>query len=81
MRAVSSHKYKINQGVMVGERRPLLEDNLRWKMTFIGRQPSVGRRPLVEGNLCGKTTFSGRRPLLDPCMLPTPLCGIFSSVA
>ena len=24
------------------------------------------------------TTFSGRRPSLDPCMLPTQLCGTFS---
>ena len=51
-----SHKYKMNQGVMVGGRRPLVEDNLKWKTTF------VGRRLLVED---------------DPCMLPSPLCGIF----
>ena len=23
-------------------------------------------------------TFSGRQPSLDPCMLPTPICGIFN---
>ena len=25
-----------------------------------------------------KTTFCGRRPSVDPCILPTPLCDIFS---
>ena len=34
-----SHKYKINQGVMVGGRRPLVEDDLWWKTTFDGRWP------------------------------------------
>ena len=29
-----SHKYKIDQGVMVSERQPSMEDNLQWKMTF-----------------------------------------------
>ena len=32
---------------------------------------------MVEDDLQWKTTFSGRQPLLDPCMLPTQLCGIF----
>ena len=36
-----------------------------------------GGQPLVEDDLQWKMTFSGRRPLLDPCMLPTPFCGIF----
>ena len=54
-----------------GGRQPLLKDDLRWKTTF------SERRPVVEDDLQWKTTFSGRRPLLDPCMLPTPLCGIF----
>ena len=49
-----SHKYKINQGVMVGGRRPLVEDDLWWKTTFGGRRPSV------EDNLRWKMTFSGR---------------------
>ena len=31
-----SHKYKINQGVMVGGRRSLGEDDLWWKTTFVG---------------------------------------------
>ena len=46
-------------------------DNLRWKMTFTGRQPYVeddlpwkttfgGRLPLVEDHLQWKTTFRGR---------------------
>ena len=48
-----SHKYKINQGVMVGGRQPLVEDNLLWKTTFGGRQP------LVEDDLLWKTTFGG----------------------
>ena len=48
-----SHKYKMNQGVMVGGRRPSVEDNLRWKTTFGGRQPSV------EDDLGSKTTFCG----------------------
>ena len=29
-----SHKYKINQGVMVSERRPSVEEDLRWKTTY-----------------------------------------------
>ena len=49
-----SHKYKMNQGVMVGGRRPLVEDDLQWKTT------SVGRRPLVKEDLWWKTTFGGR---------------------
>ena len=68
-------------------------DNLRWKMTFTGRQPLVeddlwcknlrckttfgGRQPSVDDNLQWKTTFCGRGPLVYPCMLPTLLCGIF----
>ena len=62
-------------------RRTSVEDTLRWKTTFGERRPSVednllwettygGRKPLVE------TTFGGTRPSVDPCMLPTPLCGI-----
>ena len=35
------------------------EDNLWWKTTFSGRQPSV------EDNLRWKTTFSGRWPLVE----------------
>ena len=33
----------------------------------------------MEDDLRCKTTFVGRRRLLDydPCMLPSPLCGIF----
>ena len=49
----------MNQSVMVGGRRPLVEDDLQWKMT------SVGRRPLVEDNLWWKTTFSGRLLLVE----------------
>ena len=54
-----------------GGRWPSGEDDLRWKTTFSGRWPSV------EDALRWKTTFSGRRSLLNPCMLPAPLCGIF----
>ena len=53
-----SHKYKINQGFMVGGRRPSVEEDLWWKTTF------CGRRPLVENNLWWKTTFGGRRPFV-----------------
>ena len=49
-----SHKYKINQGVMVSERRPPMEDDLWWKTTFGGRQPSM------EDDLWWKMTFGGR---------------------
>ena len=35
----------MNQGVMVGGRRSLVEDDLRWKTTY------VGGRPLVEDDL------------------------------
>ena len=53
--------------------RPLVEDDLRWKMTFGGRRPSV------EVNLRWKTTYAGWRPSVedDPCMLLSPLCCIF----
>ena len=71
-----SHKCKMNQGVMVGGRRPLVEDDLLWKTTFGGRRPSMeddlrwkmtfcGRRPLVEDDLWWKTAFDGRRPLVE----------------
>ena len=43
-----------NQGVMVGGRQPLVEDDSRWKTI------SGGRRPLVEDNLHWKMTFGGR---------------------
>ena len=49
-----SHKYKINQGFMVGGRRPSVEEDLWWKTTF------CGRRPLVENNLWLKTPFGGK---------------------
>ena len=50
----------------------LMEDDLLWKTTFGGRQPSVeddprwkmtfgGRRPLEEDNLQCKMTFGGRQ--------------------
>ena len=49
----------MNQGVKVGGRRPLVEDDLWWKTTY------VGRRPLVEDDLWWKTTFGGRHPLVE----------------
>ena len=71
----------------------MLEDDLWWKMTFGGRRPLVedhfwwkttfgGRQPLVEDDLWWKTAFGGKRLLVedDPCMLPSPLCGIFICV-
>ena len=88
---------------MVGGRRPLVEDTLRWKITslednlwwktsFGGRQPSVeddfrwktpysGRRPTAEDNLWWKMTFVGRKLLVEdgPCMLPSPLCGSYKT--
>ena len=36
-----------------------MEDDLGWKMTFGGRQPSVKDNHLVEDDLQWKTTFSG----------------------
>ena len=54
-----THKYKINQGVMVGGRRPLVEEDLRRKTT------SVGRQPLVEDDLWWKTTFGGGQPSVE----------------
>ena len=73
---------------MVQTRIIHLEDDLWWKMNFSGRRPSVedylcwkttfsGRYPLVEDNLWWKTALGGRQPSVDPCMLPSPLCGIF----
>ena len=32
----------------------------------------------VEDDLRWKTTFRGRQPPVNPCMLPTPLCGILN---
>ena len=66
-----SHKCKMNQGVMVGGRRLLVEGDLWWKTTFGERRPSVeddhwwkttfgGRQPLVEDDLQWKKTFGGR---------------------
>ena len=57
-----------------GGRQPLQEDDLWWKMKF------GERRPLVEDDLRWKITFSDRQLLVedDPCMLSSPLCGIFS---
>ena len=68
-----SHIYKISPGVMIGGRRPSVEEDLRWKTTFGGRQRSV------EDDFWWKMTFNGRRLLVedDPYMLPSPLCGIF----
>ena len=56
-----------------------MEDDLWWKRTFVGWQPLVGRLPSVEDDLRWKTTFGERRVLVedDPCILPSPLCGIF----
>ena len=53
-----------------------MEDNLWWKTTFGGRQPSVednlwwkttirGRQPLVEDDLRWKATLGGRRSLVE----------------
>ena len=36
-----------------------MEDDLRWKTIFDGRQPSM------EGNLRWKTTFYGRQPTIE----------------
>ena len=60
-----SHKYKINQGVMVGGRQPfdgrqpLVEDD-RW-----GKTTLIRRHLLVEEDLCWKMTFGGRRPSVE----------------
>ena len=51
-----SHKCKWCYGVMVGGRRPLMEDDLRWKTTFGGRGCGV------EYDLWGKITIGGRNP-------------------
>ena len=50
---------KIYQGVMVGGRRPSVEDDLWWKTAFLGIRPSV------EDDLIKKD---------NPCMLLSPLC-------
>ena len=54
-----SHIYKISPGVMIGGRRPSVEEDLRWKTTFGGRQRSV------EDDLLWKTTFGRRGPSED----------------
>ena len=54
----------------------MVEDDLQWKTTFVGRQPSVdddilwrttfgGRQPLVEDNLWWKMTFGGIQPAME----------------
>ena len=53
-----------------------MEDNIYWKTTFDGRQPSMeddlqwkrtfdGRQPSIEDGLQWKTTFDGRRPSME----------------
>ena len=56
-------------------RRLLLEDDLCWKTTFVGRQTTEkdGLWWKTTDDFQWKTTFGG------PCMLPTPLCGIFTN--
>ena len=62
--------------VLSNIRSTLVEDDLWWKTTFGGRQPSVeddlwwkttfsGGQPLMEDNLRWKTTLCGRRPLVE----------------
>ena len=51
-------------------RQSSVEDNLQWKMTFSGRQS------LLEDDRRWKKALGGRQPLVDPCMLPSPLCGL-----
>ena len=58
-----SQEYKIDQGVLVDGRRPLVKDDLWWKTTFGGRQPSV------EDNLLWKTTFRERQPSMEDNLL------------
>ena len=48
-----------------GERWPLVEDNLWWKMTFGGRRP-LGEDDLHwKTTLSGKMTFNGRQPSVE----------------
>ena len=47
------------QGQLGVGRRSLMEDDLRWKMTFDGRRPSM------EDDLRWKTTFDRRRPKME----------------
>ena len=59
-----------------GGRRPLVEDNLRWKTNFSGSKSLVEddlrwkttfgkRRPVVKDNRRWKTTIGGRRPSVE----------------
>ena len=53
-----------------GGRRPLVEDDLRWKTTFSEdnlwwKTTLGGKQPSVEDNLGLKTTFSDRRPSVE----------------
>ena len=67
---------KSNETQLNWIKRPSVEDNLQWKMTFVGRWPSVednfwwkttfgGGWPLMEDTLQWKTTFNGRQPLVE----------------
>ena len=66
----------IPRGQLWDRRRPPMEDDIWWKMTFEGRRPlleddqcwkttSDGRHPLMEDNLWWKKTFDGRQPLME----------------
>ena len=55
----------------------MVEDNLWWKTTFGGGRPVVEDGPFVEDDLWWKMTFCGRQPLVNFCMLPPPIYGIF----
>ena len=47
------------QGQLGGGRRPLMEDDFRWKKTF------DGKRPLMEDDLRWKITYDGRRHIIE----------------
>ena len=66
-------------------RPPLFENICVRSLGFI-----VGATPPLFENMCvrslgyivgvsppGVSPFIGKQSLLDPCMLPTPICGIF----
>ena len=69
-------------GYIAGASPPLLKIcvSIRWVTLFVGASPPLCVRSF--GNTVGVSPprvcpFIGRQSSLDPCMLPTPLCGIF----
>ena len=72
-----SHKYKINQGVIIGGRWPSVEDDLWWKTTFGRRQPLVEKYLRWKMTFCGRRPFVGRQPSVDDDLSGRTILALF----